>query len=383
MIQVFSNSLGEEELAAVREVFKSKWVGAGSRAKALEEGLADMWRVDRSRVLLTNSCTSAIYIALKALGICRGDYVIIPSVCFVACANAVWEYGAYPVFVDVNPNTLMIDIEDVGNVISDKTRALFVLHYGGHPAPMQDLVELCKRHDVWIVEDAANAVCSTYNGMACGTIGDAGVWSFDSMKELVMGDGGALHMKLDRLAWRAKVVRYMGLNPDSASGYSNSKDRWWEYEVLEPSGRFISNDILAAIGIEQLKKLPKFIQRRHDIWDYYQDRLVNLPITLPPDPVGGKSSYYMYWVQTGDRDDLARFLRQHDVYTTFRYFPLHKLEGFKSFVDRSLPNSEFVSEYTLNLPMHQNLSDSDVERITELVKKFYYTNRACRQGDGA
>lgn len=371
MIPIFSNTLGDEELQVVSEVFKTRWVGQGKQCEAFEQEFAEHLGV--SRVLLLNNCTAAIYVGLRALGIGPGDEVIISTVNFVACASAVIDMGATPVFADVDPRTLNILPSEIERLKTKRTKAVLLLHYGGHPCPMDEIRAAC-RDGMAIIEDSANSVSSSYKGKMCGTLGDAGFWSFDAMKMLVMTDGGALYLRDDEAIERAKVYRYLGLAPKTTSGMDamgEKKSRWWEYELTGTSGRFISNDVLAAIGRVQLKKLPGFIARRQQIWEYYQQELANIPgLVCPPEPLPDTTgSYYLYWIQMPKgRDELAVYLAENGVYTTFRYFPLHLVRYYDA--KCKLSNAEQVNETTLNLPLHQNLADTDVEKIVDLMKRF-------------
>ena len=372
MIPIFSNSLDDQELKVVSEAFRSKWVGKGKQCDAFEREFAV--HLGTSRVLLVNNCTAATYIVLRALGIGPGDEVITSTVNFVACASAVMDMGAKPVFADVDPHTLNILPDGIERLTTDRTKAVIILHYGGHPAPVDQIRAACRR-DVALIEDSANSVSSSYKGQMCGTLGDAGFFSFDAMKILVTVDGGVLWLRDKEAFERAKAYRYLGLAPKTTSGMDamgEKKSRWWEYELVATSGRFISNDVFASIGREQLKKLPGFIARRKEIWGCYQRELAGVPdLICPPEPLpGAKSSYYLYWVQTPKRrDELALYLAENGVYTTFRYFPLHLVQYYGARC--SLPYAERANETTLNLPLHQNLSDDDVQRITELVVRFF------------
>jgi len=371
MIQVFSNSLGEEEVRAVERVFKTRWVGRGKECTEFERELARHLKTER--VLLTSNCTAAIYLALRALGIGPGDEVIVSTVNFVACASAVVDMGAIPVFADVDSRTLNVLPSEIERLRTKKTKAVFLLHYGGHPCPMDEIRSACG-NEMRIIEDSANSVSSSYKGEMCGTMGDAGVFSFDAMKILVMADGGALVLKNQELYPAAEAARYLGLAPKTTSGMDSLKEqksRWWEYSLDTTSGRFISNDVLAAVGRLQLKKLRGFIARRKQVWELYQKTLSNVhSVTCPPEPVpGSESSYYLYWlwVERG-RDELAAYLADNGVYTTFRYFPLHMVNRFRT--GAGLPNAERANENVLNLPLHQNLSDEDVKQVCDLVTRF-------------
>lgn len=372
MIQVFSNTLGADELMAISDVLRTRWVGKGAQCDSFEREFAEHLGV--SSTLLTNNCTAAIYIGLRALGIGAGDEVIIPAINFVASASAVIDMGATPVFADVDLRTLNILPREIERLTTKRTKAVLLLHYGGNPCPMVDISSACKEGTL-ILEDSANAVNSSFQGKMCGTLGDAGFWSFDAMKILVMADGGALYLRDEEAYRKAHIYRYLGMSSKSSTGidsFIEKRDRWWEYEIEATSGRFISNDILAAIGRVQLKKLSDFIARRKQIWDYYQGEFKNIPgLDCPPDIASNEtSSYYLYWIQTAkSRDDLAAYLAGKNVYTTFRYYPLNLVKLYRQ--NNRLPNSEKISEITLNIPLHQNLSDDDVSYIVELIKAFY------------
>ncbi len=374
MISLFSNSLGSEEHEALAGVFESRWLGTGKECAAFETEFAAHLGVPSESTLLLNSCTSAIYVGLRALQIGAGDEVIISTINFVACASAVTELGAVPVFADVDPRTLNILPAEIERLKTARTKAVIILHYGGHPAPMAEIMEACGEA-IALFEDSANSVASVYRGQACGTFGAAGVWSFDAMKTLSMGDGGGLYIRDAEVRERAKSFRFLGLSGNTLSGsdaMAGNRERWWEYELDRVSGRFVSNDIAASMGRIQLQKLPGFIQRRKEVWEQYQEAFAGIRgLTLPPEPLPGcESSYYFYWLQMeAGRDDLARHLTANGVYASFRYFPLHLVKYYAAGV--SLPNAERINATTLNLPLHQNLSGSDVEKIVSLTKAFF------------
>ena len=369
MIPIFSNTLETQELAAVGHVFNSRWLGKGNECTNFEYEFAAHLGVDR--VLLFNTCTSATFTLLEALGIGPGDEVIVPAIQFVGVANAITACGARPVFADVDRHTMQILPEEVDRLRTPETRGVFLLHYGGQVAPMFAISQAAYR--LLILEDAANAVASTWEGKACGTLGDAGVWSFDAMKILVMVDGGALWMASDHARAYAEKLRYFGFPPKSTSGtdaQQKGNGRWWEFQVETGGGRHISNDVLATIGRVQLKRLPSFIKRRELIWKQYQAAFEDVPgIARPPEPKPNTtSSYYLYWIQCKKRDELARYLCDHRIYVTFRYYPLHLVRYYGS--RQRLPNAEWAGEHTLCLPLHQNLTDQDVDRVIDTVTTF-------------
>lgn len=371
MINVFQPQLGAAELAAVGEVFESAWLGKGRRTAEFQAAFARHLGVDADRVTSVNCCTEALFIAMELAGAGPGTEVVLPTISFVGAGNAVASRGARPVFCDVDARTLTASAADVDAALSPRTKAVILLHYGGYPGDVLQVAELCRERGVLLIEDAACAVASRINGQACGVIGDIGVWSFDSQKILVTADGGMLSARDPEVVARAAKLAYFGL--EQFSGFSQAKvadTRWWDFEISSFSRRSIMNDLQAAIGLVQLDRLPGFVERRGQIVDYYDRELPDLPGLLcpPPLPPGHRSSNYLYWVQMdeGIRDAVARDLYDRGVYTTFRYPALHKVRAYGS--DATLPKAESAVERTLCLPLHQSLSDADVEATVTALR---------------
>lgn len=389
MINVFQPSLGEEELEAVRGVFASNWVGRGKLTDRFERQFAAHLDVDPSHMRSIGCATEGLFQAMTLLGLGAGDEVVLPSLSFVGAANAVAASGARPVFCDVDRRTLNPTAGHIAASLSPRTRAVLLLHYGGAPCEMDAIADLLGDRDlhgseqgVALIEDSACSVASTYKGRACGTLGDIGVWSFDAMKILVTGDGGMVYCRDPLLAARLESQIYLGLEQQSgfASATSSSPaypsspahERWWQFELAGFGRRAIMNDIAAAIGLEQIQKLPTFIARRKAVHEAYDRGLAGLDwlLTPPPLPPTSTSSYYFYWIQCQDgaRDALAHHLRDHDIYTTFRYYPLHYVKRYHC--APHLPNTDHAAETTLCLPIHQGLSDDDVDRVIECIREF-------------
>lgn len=371
MINVVQPSLGERELSAIREVFESNWVGRGTKVEEFQEGFARHIGVGEDHVLSVNSCTEATFLAMELADIGPGDEVVLPTICFVGVANAIASRGARPVFCDVDRRTLNPTVADIEAVLTSRTKAVAILHYGGYPGEVAQIAALCQERGIQLIEDAAVSVASTVDGKACGTFGDFGVWSFDYGKIVVTVDGGMLYVRDPELAARAPKLAYFGL--EQTSGYNEalrSRTRWWEFQVSSFSRRSISNDVLAAVGSVQLDRLPGFIERRAEIAAHYDRELDGLDglHRPPPLPEGHTTSHYMYWIQLDDgiRDDVARDLYARGIYTTFRYAQLHKVKAYGA--DVRLPQSDAASASTLLLPIHQGLSDADVERIVGAVR---------------
>lgn len=236
---------------------------------------------------------------------------------------------------------------------------------------MDDIMALAEGHNIKVIEDCAAGVCSSYKGKALGTIGDMGMWSFDAMKILVCGDGGMLHFKDSNIREKAEKWLYFGL--ETKSGYENSvAQKWWEFDISSFGHRAIMNNVNAAMALEQLKKLPMFMKKRKTVHEFYEKELAQYDWIVRPRPIPNdwKTSYYFYHVQVinGKRNELATYLRQNAIYTTYRYFPIHRVRGYH--INGAFPNADYAADNTLCLPIHQSLSDNDLDFIAEKIKEF-------------
>lgn len=368
MINVFQPSLGEQELAAVKEVFDSNWVGKGKKTDQFEQDFANYIGADRDLVRSISNCTEGLFQAMKLLNIKAGDEVILPTISFVGAANAIVACGASPIFCDVDSKSLNATADTIRPHITSRTKAIILLHYGGVPCEMDGILELKRKHAFYLIEDSACSVASSYRGQACGTFGDVGVWSFDAMKVLVTGTGGMVYCRTPEMVKQLDKEIYFGLT--SESGISSPlQSRWWEFDVTTPGRRAIINDITAAIGVVQLKKLERMVESRRIIHDTYNRELVDGSVALPlviPDHI--KSTYYFYWVQTQRRDELATFLRECGIYTTFRYYPLHRVPFYRT--GSEFPGADLAADTTLCLPIHPSLSWYDVAKVITMIKEF-------------
>lgn len=375
MINLFQPTLGEEELLRIKQVFESKWLGKGRNVKEFEEDFSKNLSSESHHFLSTTSCTEGLFLSADLFDFQPDDEIIVPSISFPAIGSAVVSKGAKIVFCDVDKRTLNVRAEDIALHINSKTKAIFITHYGGFPCDMDPILKLCNEHDIKVIEDSACAIKSFYKGRACGTLGDMGVWSLDAMKILSTADGGMMYIKDSQLREIAEEQLYLGLPLKQKSGIDSSTEgnaNWWEFQMNRPGRRAIMNDVTAAMGLEQLKKVDRFIKRREEVYQQYCSELRTLDwLDIPPNiEYDHTSSFYFFWIQTNHRDKLAKYLLDNGVYTTFRYWPLHKVNFFSKYNQDTYPNTDYISQRTLNLPLHQGLSDDDVQKVIYLMKEF-------------
>ncbi len=371
MINVMQPTLGQEELDAIKQVFDSNWIGKGKIVSDFEKMYAELLGTTPNHVLSTNCCSEGLFSSMYLCDIKPGDEVIVPTISFVGAGNAVCVNGSKLVLCDVDPRTLNARAEDIEKVITTKTKAIILLHYGGIPCEMNKIMPLAKKYEIKVIEDCAAGVWSKYKGHALGTDGDMAMWSFDAMKILVCGDGSILHFKDPEMSEKADKWLYFGLK--AKSGYENSvAQKWWEFDISSYGHRAIMNNVTAAMAIEQLKKLPLFMAKREAVHKAYNEGLkeVNwLELPLPLEK-GSRSSFYFYHIQVkkGKRDELARYLREHGIYTTYRYFPLHRVPHYG--ISGSFPGADYAADNTLCLPMHQSLTEDEVQMIIDKIIEF-------------
>lgn len=366
MINVFGSKVGNEEIAEVSESINRQWMGMGPKTKTFEAKLAE--RLKTKSFLLVDSGSNGLYLGLKLMNLPKGSEVIVPSLTWVSCAQAVLLVGCTPVFADVDMNTQNVTAETIKAQITDRTSAVMVVHYGGLAVDMDPILEL----GLPVIEDACHAIDSTYKGKALGTIGDVGVYSFDAVKNLSIGEGGGVVSKHDDYMERASLLRYCGIGKSGFEASTHGKERWWEYNIVEPFIKMCPSDVAAGIGLGQLTKLDENQAYRKKIWDIYQKEFAGIPgIGTPSDAApGDRHSYFTYFIRIPNRDRVAKYLFDKGIYTTLRYHPLHLNPLYRS--TAKLPVCEELNETGLNIPLHPSLSMNDVDFIIETIKGCPY-----------
>lgn len=378
MIQVFRPSLGEEELKGLREIFDSGWIGLGPKTAEFERRFADY--VGAGYAVGLNSATAALHLSLAVFHVGPGDEVLVSPLTFVSTVHAILYVGATPVFVDVCPDTLCMDPDDVERKLTDKSRVLLPVHYGGHPAQLDRLQAIARQHDLLLIEDAAHACGSEYRGRKIGSIGDATCFSFHAVKNLAVGDGGMITtdrldiyrtlqrlrwVGIDKSTWDRTEVALMELE----TGTRRYASYGWYYEVMELGFKCHMNDIAAVIGLAQLAKLEGANARRREIVARYNEAFADVDwIERPVVKPDVQSAHHNYVIQTPYRDALNLYLRDKGIATGVHYMPVHLHPYYRARFEAHVPVVEDVWPRLLTLPLYPALTDDEVDYVIESIR---------------
>ena len=337
-------------------------------SKLLEE------KFDAKRILLTTSGTSSLELAALSLNIQKGDEIIMPSYTFVSTANAFVLRGAKPVFVDIRSDTLNIDETKIKEKITSRTKAIVPVHYAGVGCEMDEIMRIAKEHDIFVIEDAAQAVNASYKERFLGTIGDLGCYSFHDTKNYVCGEGGAIVINKEDLTERIEIIREKGT--DRSKFLRGEVDK---YTWVDVGSSYLPSEILAAFLYAQLEEMDEITQRRRKIYERYSEEfkdLVRRGIGVPNIPEECNSNYHMFYLLTKDqseRDNLIKHLRRNEICSVFHYVPLHNSPMGKKFgySGGDLPVTEDLSRRIIRLPLFVDLNMGEQTRVIRRVKKFY------------
>lgn len=338
------------------------------------------WFEERTgvRTLLTTSCTHATELAALLLDIKEGDEVIMPSYTFVSTADAFVLRGAKVIFVDIRPDTMNIDETLIEDAITERTRAIVPVHYAGVGCEMDTIMDIAARHNLAVVEDAAQGVMATYKGKALGSIGDFGAYSFHETKNYSMGEGGALLIRDESYVERAEIFREKGTDRSKYYRGQVDKYRWQDY-----GSSYLPSDMNAAYLYAQLELAEEINNTRLSRWNQYYEQLTPLAeggrISLPVIPEGCVHNAHMFYIKTKDmseRTALIDFLKSKDILSVFHYVPLHSAPAGQKYgefhgEDRYTTKE---SDRLVRLPMYYTLKEDEVTYITEQVNKFYESN---------
>ena len=365
--------VGNEEKYIKEAIDSHKICGDGEFTKKCSEWMEN--KFSANKVLLTTSCSSALEMAALLIDIQQGDEVIMSPYTFVSTANAFVLRGAKIVFVDIRPDTMNIDENLIESAITEKTKAIVPVHYAGVACEMNKIMEIAKKYNLKVIEDAAQGVMAKYNGKYLGTIGDMGCYSFHETKNYSMGEGGAIVFKDNKYVETAEIIREKGTNRSKFYRGQIDKYTWVEY-----GSSYLPSDMNAAYLWPELEIAEKINNNRLKTWNYYNDNLKELEekgyIERPYIPKECEHNAHMYYIKAKDleeRTKLISFLKDNGIQTVFHYIPLHTAPaGIK--YGRFNGEDKFVtkeSERLLRLPMYYNLDEKDAEKVVAKIKEFY------------
>jgi dTDP-4-amino-4,6-dideoxygalactose transaminase len=363
--------IGEEEIAEVVACLRSGWVTTGPKTWQFEQEFAAYLGGDVETVSI-NSATAGLHLALEALGIGPGDEVIVPTMTFTASAEVVRYLGARPVLVDVDPRTLNLQASAIEAAITPRTRAVIPVHYAGLACDMDAILAVAAAHKLRVIEDAAHAFPTVYQGRLVGTLdSDVTVFSFYANKTMTTGEGGMVVTRDPGLAARVRLMRIHGIKQDAFARYT-SKTPAWFYEVVAAGFKYNLTDIASAIGIQQLRKIDAFLRRRKELAHGYVQGLKGLPLQLPADAEAGSGhAWHLYMVRLTaaaklGRDELIARLSAAGIGTSVHFIPLHRHPYWRDtcgLTPDQFPAAEASYQSMLTLPLYTRMSDADQQRV--------------------
>lgn len=364
-----------KELDYIKQAYKNgHMAGDGDFTKKCSKWLENV--TGASKALLTHSCTAALEMAAIMIGLGPGDEVIMPSYTFVSTANAFVLRGATPVFVDIREDTLNIDENKIEAAITPNTKAIVPVHYAGVACEMDKIMDIAKKHNLFVIEDAAQALFSEYKGQPLGAIGDLGCFSFHETKNVISGEGGALIVNDPEMILQAEIVREKGT--DRSRFFRGEVDKYtWQNQ----GSSYLPGEIISAFLWAQLQKADKITEKRLSHWKRYYEGLKDfIPkdknIRLPIVPKDCKHNAHMFYILLPDEDERKKFiafLKEKDIHSVFHYVPLHNSPAGKKYgiVSGEMTNTDNLSSQLVRLPLWYELTKKDQMYIKEAIKDYF------------
>lgn len=369
-IPLFNLNFDEREARAAYDTIKSGWISTGPKNAELEQMFIDMWKV-KYAVSMSN-CTDALHVCCMVCGFGPGDEIICPSLTFAASCNCIRYVGATPVFADITgPDHINIDPEDIERKITSKTKGIIVVHMAGFPCQMDKIMDIAKRHNLKVIEDACHGPLSEYKGVKLGTIGDCAAYSFFSNKNISTGEGGMFITNNEEMAAKARLIRSHGM---STMSYQRASGHATEYDITCLGYNFRMDDIRAAIAIEQLKKLPADLNARLSVRRRYVERLSTVErVTVPFSDNTEFVSNYIFPIIIEDstkdqRNALREFMHAEGIQTSVHYPAAHRFSTYKE-LEAVLPQTEYVTDNEITLPMYAALTEEQVDFICDTLER--------------
>ncbi|HPV83218.1 MAG TPA: DegT/DnrJ/EryC1/StrS family aminotransferase [Nitrospira sp.] len=374
--------IDDEDIDAVVSVMRSGWLTTGAKARQFEQEFAA--KVGARYAVALNSCTAALHLALEAIGLQEGDEVLVPTMTFAATAEVVTYFKAKPVLIDCLPTTLNMDPELIERAITPRTKAVIPVHFAGQPCEMARILEIARRHDLRVIEDAAHAFPASYKGKAIGSIGDYTCFSFYATKNITTGEGGMVTTDDPDQADRIRRMSLHGLSRDAWKRYTNQGS--WYYDIVAPGFKYNLTDMAAALGLTQLHKAERFWKTRERYAALYAEGFRDLPEITPlmiHDDV--QHAWHLYVIQLDlDRLRISRQafiegLQQKQIGCSVHFIPLHlhpyyRETGHYSRADFPVASQAF--DRMVSLPLYSKMSEEDVHRTIQAVRELILKGRA-------
>jgi dTDP-4-amino-4,6-dideoxygalactose transaminase len=362
----------QHERKVVSQVIQNRWLTMGEMVKKLERNFANFLGVKHA--IAVSSGTAALHLALRALDIKTEDEVLVPSLSFVASANAILYVGAKPVFVDITGlSDLNISCNDLENKITPKTKAIMVVHYGGYLADMERIKKIAKKRNLFVIEDAAHAIGAKFEAKMAGGIGDIGCFSFFSNKNMATGEGGMVVTNHDKFAQKIRLLRSHGM---TSMTWDRHKGHAYSYDVTELGYNYRMTEMNAALGIEQLKKLRRSNQIRRSLITIYIGNLQGTKgLSIPFLNYPRDSAFHLFPIlleKDMDREKFMQALRRKGIQTSIHYPPIHKFSYYQKSFSASrnkLPLTEYVGAHEVTLPLHPLLKEKDILFVCDQIKR--------------
>jgi len=371
----------EDEISEVLDSLHSGWLTMGPKTIKFEAKYGEY--IGAKNAVSMNSCTACLHLALKAVNIQEGDEVIVPAVTFTATAEVVTYFHATPVLVDVEEDTHTIDVSKIKEKITKRTKAIIPVHYGGQPCDMDEILDIARKYNLFVIEDAAHAVPAWYKKRKVGTIGDITCFSFYATKSLTTGEGGMATTENDEWAERMRILRLHGISTDAWKRYTGEGS--WYYEVAESGYKYNMTDIQAGIGLAQLKKIDWMWKRREEIARKYTEAFHSMDaITVPCVRPDRESAWHLYVIKlnlgavTVGRDRFIEDLKERGIVTSVHFIPLYRHPYYRDtfrYSAQGFPASERIYERIVSLPIYPGMTEGDIERVVESVRDVVRRHR--------
>lgn len=369
LIRLSKSCLSGIEKQAVMDVLDREFLGMGTDVQQFEEALTEFF--GRPTVCVVNG-TAALHLALQAAGVGSGDEVLVQSLTYIASFQAISATGAKPVACDVDRETLCLDWRDAEKRLTNKTKAVMPVHYAGGVGTLDETYAFADKYGLRVIEDAAHAFGTEYQGKRIGGFGDIACFSFDGIKNITSGEGGCIVTDDEEVLQKARDARLLGVEKDTVKRYSGQRS--WDFDVLDQGWRYHMSNIMASIGNIQLKRFPDLLAKRKKIARLYNARFSQVPgiKILPYDYE--KVAPHIYVIQLGNklnRDSIRQKLNERGIQTGVHFQPNHLLSLYKDFNNVKLPVLDAVYPKLLSLPLHPDLDEEDIARVSnELIRSI-------------